>query len=80
MGNVKVYPNPCTDLINVTLDHANENATYMLYDLSGNSVNTQYSRQNQSLIINTLGLPNGFYFLSVSTDNSIQHIKILKTN
>lgn len=80
LGLTNVFPNPCNDVINLSLGKAINHVDYMLYELNGNVVNAESKRQNQTLTINTSGLLTGFYMLRVISDNRIQYFKIQKVN
>ncbi|NEU07777.1 T9SS type A sorting domain-containing protein [Flavihumibacter sp. R14] len=85
LNNVKVYPNPVTDQLNLTyLVSKDSNVTIMIMDVLGNEVTTLYServqagQQNHSFSIASK-LTSGFYFvrLIVGTETVIKRISVL---
>lgn len=85
LNNVKVYPNPVTDFLNLTfLVNKDSNVTIMIMDVLGNEVATLFSerlpagQQNQSFNIASK-LTSGFYFirLIVGNETVIKRISVL---
>ena len=85
LNNVKVYPNPVTDLLNLTyLVNKDSNVTIMIMDVLGNEVATLFSehlsagQQNHSFNIASK-LTSGFYFirLIVGNETVIKRISVL---
>jgi Secretion system C-terminal sorting domain len=85
LNNVKVYPNPVTDLLNLTfLVNKDSNVTIMIMDVLGNEVATLFSerltagQQIQSFNIASK-LTSGFYFvrLIVGNETVIKRISVL---
>jgi hypothetical protein len=85
LNNVKVYPNPVTDQLNLTyLVNKDSNVTIMIMDVLGNEVATLFSehlsagQQNHSFNIASK-LSSGFYFvrLMVGNETVVKRISIL---
>ena len=85
LNNVKVYPNPVTEQLNLTyLVNKDSNVTIMIMDVLGNEVATLFSerlpagQQNHSFNIASK-LTSGFYFvrLMVGTETVIKRISVL---
>jgi hypothetical protein len=85
LNNVKVYPNPVSDQLNLTyLVHKDSNVTIMIMDVLGNEVATLFSehisagQQNHSFNISSK-LTSGFYFvrLMVGTETVVKRISVL---
>jgi hypothetical protein len=85
LNNVKVYPNPVSDQLNLTyLVNKDSNVTIMIMDVLGNEVATLYServqsgQQNHSFNIASK-LVSGFYFvrLVVGTETVVKRISVL---
>jgi len=77
LNNVKVYPNPVTDQLNLTYEVTKEsNVTIKVMDVLGNEVATLYSerlqagKQNHSFNIASK-LSSGFYFVRLVVGNEI---------
>lgn len=75
----KVYPNPTTDLINLSVGNTNTTGlTYQLFDYSGR-VLTNGKIENEDTSIPMSSYPSATYLLSVTKDNkAIKTFKILK--
>jgi hypothetical protein len=85
LNNVKVYPNPVTDQLNLTyLVSKDSNVTIMIMDVLGNEVailfseHLQAGQQNHSFNIASK-LTNGFYFvrLIVGSETVVKRISVL---
>lgn len=85
LNNVKVYPNPVTDQLNLTyLVNKDSNVTIMIMDVLGNEVATLFSehlsagQQNHSFNIASK-LNSGFYFvrLMVGNETVVKRISVL---
>jgi hypothetical protein len=77
-GSFKVFPNPVSDLLNVSIDLKKASSvTYTVYNVLGQQVNapvtTSMSAGTNTATINTNNLAAGMYYLNVSTEaGSIQ--------
>lgn len=71
--NIRVYPNPAADLLNVTLDALDSNLNYQIFDVTGKSVATgQLTEQNQ---IDVSALNVGVYFLKTENYKTVKFVK-----
>ena len=78
---MRVYPNPATETVFVTLDGDAEIDNITLYDLQGRIVgaNNNSPLQTGSANLNVKSLPAGIYLLHVTdADGNIYHHKIVK--
>lgn len=78
---MRVYPNPATETVYVTLDGGMEIANMLLYDLQGRIVETHHgvSLQKETATLNVENLPAGIYLLRVTdADGNTYHHKIVK--
>jgi len=71
-----LYPNPVTDELCIH-KNGNESAVIRIYDSHGQLVLHQNTVENKSYI-NLSQYPEGFYFISLSTENSISNKKFIK--
>ncbi len=72
--NMKVYPNPATDVVNVDFKASNKNYVVTLTDLSGRTiVSNQYSNLSgaQTVAVPVNGIAPGNYLVTVSTEGAI---------
>jgi hypothetical protein len=75
--NFSVVPNPTKADITINWDNNYTNIKYQIYDVLGKLISEEQLRNNGETI--SLGSFNcGLYFLKISTENSIQTIKIVK--
>jgi len=81
-GNVKVYPNPAFDVINVNanLNEVTANLTYQISDMTGRVVYTESAKNVKSYnrVIAISQLTSGTYILNVITDHGKYTEKIIK--
>ncbi len=73
----RVYPNPVASLVNVTMEDKVSQFNVQLYDVTGRIL--LYSQNNRHNIDMDLSiLPNGIYFLQITSNNKQQIEKIVK--
>jgi len=69
--DVKIYPNPFMETINVRIDKANVAGTIEIYDLKGSLIKTALIKEgNHSLTIGTGDLRSGVYLLNIKSENN----------
>jgi hypothetical protein len=77
LANVKVYPNPVSDYLNMTYSISKDsNVTIRIMDVLGNEITTLFSeRQSTGEHSNTFSISSrissGFYFIRVSVGSEI---------
>jgi hypothetical protein len=79
---VKVYPNPATDAVQIELDNAATGSYNLnIFDLEGRSICSrmlQVSGNLSTTTLNTTGWSAGIYFVSLSKDGMEKVVKIVK--
>ncbi len=76
--NVSIYPNPCTEFINIEIDPADLPAQLMLYDVSG-KILIQQVLNHSNTSVNTASLSQGMYFYKlISKSGSVCSGKLIK--
>jgi hypothetical protein len=77
--NVKVYPNPASDLIYITIPEENSNGKTELsiYDLKGKLLQKRQVENASFIEMSTFDLNNGMYILRVSNKNNAGLLKLL---
>ncbi|MBN2669144.1 MAG: T9SS type A sorting domain-containing protein [Bacteroidales bacterium] len=75
--NIKLFPNPTNEIINIYFSETQAFAEIELIDISGRIINSQYAESitNLSTIINS---KSGIYFLRVITSDFDKIFKIIK--
>ncbi len=63
---LKVYPNPATEVINITNFSPNSIETIELYNILGKRVNATISRSENAISINVKNLQSGVYILNIN--------------
>ena len=76
-NNIKVYPNPTSGSLNISLSESME-CDYNIELYSLQCMLQTYSKLKKTTQIDLSGYPSGIYFLKVSTKNKLYHIKIIK--
>ena len=70
-SNLRIYPNPTRDVVNILWNFMNENTYLTVFDNTGKLLSTQ-KLNNQSLqIIDLSGYENGVYQLRLSNENAV---------
>lgn len=72
LDNIKIYPNPTTDVINIKTDDPITNAE--LYSLQGQKVNTSFSNNT----VDVQNIASGIYFLKLRTSKGEVTKKVIK--
>jgi hypothetical protein len=65
---VRVYPNPTTGVLNLSIDAKNGISGFSIYDCTGHLVKQEFNFKNQS-IIDVSELPVGIYILKANASN-----------
>ncbi|MHA7056259.1 cellulase family glycosylhydrolase [Aquimarina sp. M1] len=82
--NVKMFPNPFTSEVNVTLQlNKNKPITAVIYNQIGVKIavlkdNEKLSPGNYNMTWSTDGIPNGIYFLKLSVGKEVKTMKLIK--
>ena len=70
-SNLRIYPNPTRDVVNIQWDFMNENTYLAVYDNAGKLLSTN-KLNNQSLQqVDLSGYENGVYQLRLSNENAV---------
>ncbi len=68
---IGLYPNPASDLVNITFKAPLENVQLRIYNIQGQKIQEQILETigvNHRETLNTARIPNGIYFLEVQSD------------
>jgi endonuclease I len=75
----QVYPNPTFSIINIQpFEYQTDIATIEIRDIAGKTLRWQQSEFSDNIQINLSELPNGLYFLTLSSPKHIHTYKIVK--
>jgi len=74
-SNVKVYPNPVNDILNISFEHGISSVS--LYNLMGQEVFSKSINANETSI-DVSNLAAGTYLVKVQVDNEVQTLKVIK--
>lgn len=69
ISSLKMYPNPATSELNIQLSNDITSGVIHLYDVQGRLLQNQRVTANTVQKIDVNALTNGFYFITVDTDN-----------
>ena len=82
IGLVNAYPNPSTDVVNLSIKliNASKNVTVEMVDFAGKTV---YTSQLQNVLESSTKIPvsslaNGVYLIKVTTDSGMISKKFIK--
>ncbi|MFI5221617.1 MAG: aryl-sulfate sulfotransferase, partial [Bacteroidia bacterium] len=73
--NLKVYPNPTTDELNIELQGEFE---YKMYDVAGRLVSSSFAPVQNSMTLATGNINPGYYLLDIISKGKSERIKIIK--
>lgn len=75
LSNIKVYPNPATDYINIEISDSSRPALIELYNISVKCI-MKYETAN-STPISVSHLDRGMYILNITHDGTVINTKLL---
>lgn len=73
---LRLFPNPCKDILNISAGEVAEGAVVSLFNSNGIKIMEQPLTQN--VVINTNHIPSGLYLVRVKKDNKEETFKIIK--
>ena len=73
VNNLQVYPNPATDILNIT--KVSDKATYTIYSMSGQTVNKGKVVNNK---VQVSQLQKGVYIIAVDNNGELSKVKFIK--
>jgi uncharacterized protein (TIGR02145 family) len=76
-NEIKIYPNPAIDNINIDITNKNKTGTLTIYDLLGNIV-LQHQIDKVQNVINVSSLKTGMYIIKISDSQIILQKKLIK--
>jgi len=79
--DVRIYPNPTKDVINISLNGLTKDVTFVLTDISGNVIQTMKVNANQNNILRTMDISNlakGVYLLNIMDNSNKQAVRVVK--
>ncbi len=68
--SLNVYPNPATDILNVTANN-NQVATVTILDVTGRQVAEGVQNASGSFVVNVAELPQGMYIMTYQTESGL---------
>lgn len=74
---ITVYPNPFTNQINVDLEGINAHSI-AIYNVNGKIVLDKAGTFTNSVILNSIELPKGFYVMKINYDSGQKIVKLIK--
>ena len=73
-----IYPNPATNVVNITNTENIQVSTITIYDVTGKLLSTQSFNNETNIQLNTEGLASGTYMLHLQTNKGVAVKKIIK--
>ena len=70
-SNLRIYPNPTRDIVNIQWDFMNENTYLSLFDNTGKLITAQKLNNQMLHILDLSGYQNGVYQLRLSNENAV---------
>lgn len=80
LSNVfKIYPNPVHSNLTVEFFNEAEINSISVSDISGSQITCNFTKRNNQLLIETIGLAKGFYFVKIiDINNTIFNVSFVK--
>lgn len=72
-----IYPNPFSEQL--IIEDIGSKTFIGLYNLAGAMVKTNFSFQNERMVLSTGNLPAGIYLLRINNERGERHLKLVKT-
>ncbi|MCK3682713.1 PKD domain-containing protein [Maribellus sp. YY47] len=76
-NQLKVYPNPTTDYVNIKIDEIGFNDIYSIYDIGGKLL-AQGQISSSDTRVNLSTYPQGIYMIRIANNDRIHNMKIIK--
>ncbi|MEO0898162.1 MAG: T9SS type A sorting domain-containing protein [Bacteroidota bacterium] len=73
IGGVKIYPQPASNFVRISWEHAVANATIQIYSFDGKMVREAKADRLQDVQISTDNLTSGLYMYQIKVDGSMVH-------
>ncbi len=78
LQGVAMYPNPATNVVNLSLQKAGEQVSVQVFNMLGQQVLTQqFSGQSSAYHLNIADLNSGVYFVKIATNNKTLTQKLI---
>ncbi len=77
INEIKVYPNPASEAVNIDLGKTITDTHIILIDLSGKQIFSKKYNGKNKISIDTKGFPKGVYILSIQTGRQKLNRKII---
>lgn len=72
------YPNPVSDILNLSFQENHENIKISMYNLVGQLVKEESFTNTSNLTLNVQDLASNMYFVTIETDSKFSKMKIVK--
>ncbi len=78
-GNIKLYPNPATTLVDVEIPNGIKAGTVKVFDIVGKQINVIPFSNTTMFSLNVSGLSQGIYYVTVSSNDGKTYVgKLIK--
>ncbi len=76
VDNIKIYPNPVSDYLNIVSDNIEDIEFIKIYSYDGKLIYSDIKNNNK---IDCRSLKNGVYFIEITTENNTSRKRFIKT-
>lgn len=77
-GNIKAYPNPTENVLNLSIENSNETGIITMTDINGKTVKTETWNTVEEFSMDLSLLAPGVYHAKIQIGNSVGIVKICK--
>lgn len=78
LNSIRIYPNPTTNVLNISVSNNDLPDSYSIYNMLGQTVTTKQISSNADLSINSSELSNGMYFVKIIKNDSAVTLPFIK--
>lgn len=78
IADIQIYPNPCTDYLQINLRHNSQRFELIVYDSQGKRILHKSAQEGRNTQLDVSSLIGGMYWLSIKSENQNQLKKFLK--
>jgi hypothetical protein len=78
LNQIVLYPNPTTNVLNISIQDNNLPDSYSIYNMLGQTIATKQISSNADLSINSSELSNGMYFVKIIKDGASVTLPFIK--
>ena len=78
LNSISIYPNPTTNVLNISLSNSDLPDGYKIYNMLGQTLSQKVISNVSDLSVNTANLSNGMYFIQITREGNTVSLPFIK--